>query len=295
LKQSNIAVEVLSVDSLTHVLMGHAMGALAAAVAPEAGPAVYWAAFLGNSLPDIDVPLSVLMRRGIQLHRTYTHTLAGAAALSAAATLVLATVFPAAGPARLFTWTLLGTLAHLLVDCLNLFGARPFWPLSHRQVELGVLHITDPWLLLLLGVPALGARAGWLAGDWLGAAFAAMWLYVGLRYVTARRLLRNLLRTGSHRARVVPWFSGWRYVAETVDTVEFGRWLRGRRVALETFVKRKDPRIAASLEDPRVDQFLREAEYPVALVREDEVIWIDALRRLRADFRPLRIPVQIEA
>lgn len=282
-------------DSVTHLLMGHAMGALAAAAAPEAGPAVYWAAFLGNSLPDIDVPLSVLMRRGIQLHRTYTHTLLGAAVLSAAAACALSSAFPEAGPAQLFTWTLLGALAHVAADCLNLFGARPFWPLSGRTVELGVLHITDPWLLLLLGLPAAGAGVGWLPARWLGGAFVAMWLYVAVRCLTARRILRGLLQAGSLRARVVPWFSGWRYVAETADTVEFGRWRRGRRVMLESFPKRQDPRIAASLGDPRVGQFLRESEYPVALVQEGEVVWIDALRRLRADFRPLRVPVEAEA
>ncbi len=282
-------------DSVTHVLMGHAMGALAAAVSPEAGPAVYWAAFLGNSLPDVDVPLSLLLRRGIQLHRTYTHTLFGAAALSAASAFVLRAAFPGTALAPLFVWTLLGALAHLAVDCLNLFGARPFWPLSPRTVELGILHITDPWILLLLGVPAVGAEAGVLPARWVGASFAAMWLYVAKRHLTARRLLHGLLRAGSLRARVVPWFSSWRYVAETPHTVEFGRWRRGRRVVLETFFKRDDPRIAASLEDPRVSQFLREAEYPVALVQEGEVVWIDALRRLRADFRPLRVPVHVEA
>lgn len=282
-------------DSLTHLLMGHAMGALATAVSPEAGPAVYWAALLGNSLPDVDVPLSFLLRRGIQLHRTYTHTLVGAAALSAASAGLLAAAFPGAGAGPLFFWTLLGSLAHLAVDGLNLFGVRPFWPVSRRIVELGVLHITDPWLLLLLGLPAVGAKAGWLSARWVGAAFLAMWLYVAQRHRTARRLLHELLQAGSLRARVVPWFSGWRYVAETAHSVEFGRWAGGRRVALETFARQDDPRIAATLADPRVSQFLREAEYPVALVQEGEVVWIDALRRLRADFRPLRVPVRAEA
>ncbi|MFS8639582.1 MAG: metal-dependent hydrolase [Symbiobacteriaceae bacterium] len=282
-------------DSVTHVLMGHAMGALAAAVAPEAGPAVYWAALLGNSLPDVDVPLSLLLRRGIQLHRTYTHTLAGAAALSATAAGLLAAAFPGAGPGQLFLWTLLGCLAHLAVDGLNLFGVRPFWPLSGRPVELGVLSLTDPWLLLVLGVPALGAKAGWLSARWVGTSFLAMWVYVAQRLRTAHRLHRELRAAGHRRARVVPWFSGWRYVAETAEAVEVGRWWRGRRVLLESFAKQDDPRIAATLADPRVSRFLQEAEYPVALVQDGEVVWSDALLRLRADFRPLRIPVRLGA
>lgn len=278
-------------DSLTHLLMGHAMGTLASNVSPTAGAAVYWATLIGNSLPDIDVPLSILLRRGIQLHRTYTHTAAGMLVLAAATALVLQRYFPGAGLGTLFLWTLLGCLAHVTTDCLNLFGARPFWPLNGQVVELGVLHILDPWLLVLLGGPSLGAYLQWNSPSLVAMGFLAMWPYVVYRIATARKLLQELRAAGSVRARVVPWYASWRYVYETDRAVEFGRWTRDGRLALETFVKGDDPRIEASLNDPRVHHFLRSAEYPVAQVEDDAVVWIDAIRRLRADFRPLRIPV----
>lgn len=279
-------------DSLTHILMGHALGALATTVSPEAGAGVYWAAFLGNSLPDLDVPVSLLLRRGIKLHRTFTHTLAGALALTAGTALALRARFPASSVLMLGLWTLLGVLAHLAVDGLNLFGVRPFWPVSDRRVELGVLHITDPVLLLMLGLPALGAAAGWNPSSWVAGAFLVMWAYVLNRILAANRLIRSLLDQGALRARIVPWYSTWRYIAETEHGVEFGRWHRGERIVLETFPRWEDPRIAASLADPRVSQFLCESEYPVARIEAQEVVWSDALRRLRADFRPLRIPVE---
>lgn len=268
------------------------MGTLASSVSPSAGAAVYWAALIGNSLPDLDVPISIVLRRGIQLHRTYTHTLPGVAVMSALAAGVLSTLFPGGPFAAIFGWTLLGSLVHVAVDCLNLFGARPFWPLNGRSVELGVLHIMDPFMLLLLGLPTLGAILGWNSDALVAAAFVAVWPYVFYRIRTSRRLLHRLRYEGSLRAHIVPWYASWRYVAETEGQVEFGLWRRGERIPLETFPKRTDPRITASLEDPRVSSFLRQSEYPVALVQEGEVVWIDALRRLRADFRPLRIPVE---
>lgn len=282
----------LFLDSLTHILFGHTMGTLASSVSPTAGAAVYWAALIGNSLPDLDVPVSIALRRGIQLHRTFTHTLPGVAVLSALSAGVLCALFPGAPFAALFGWTLVGSLVHVAVDCLNLFGARPFWPLNGQSVGLGVLHIMDPFLLLLLGLPTVGAYLGWLPDGLVATAFLAVWPYIFFRIRTSRRLLHRLRFEGSLRAHVVPWYASWRYIAETEGEVEFGLWRRGERVPLETFPKREDPRIAASLEDPRVSNFLRQSEYPVALVQEGEVVWIDALRRLRADFQPLRIPVE---
>lgn len=276
-------------DSLTHILMGHAMGTLASSVSPTAGAAVYWAALIGNSLPDIDVPFSILTGRGIKLHRTYTHTIPGVGLLSAATALVLQRYFPEAGLGTLIVWTLLGCLVHVAVDCLNLFGARPFWPLNGQAVELGVLHILDPVLLLLLGGPTLGAYLGWSSPAVVAMGFLAMWPYVVYRLSTARRLLHRLHLDGSLRARVVPWYATWRYIFETEGCVEFGRWHRGERIALETFPKQQDPRIVASMTDPRVSHFLRSAEYPIAMVQDDAVVWIDAVRRLRADFRPVRV------
>ncbi|MFZ5824472.1 MAG: metal-dependent hydrolase [Bacillota bacterium] len=279
-------------DALTHVLMGHAMGTLASSVSPTMGAAVYWAALVGNSLPDIDVPASILTGRGIKLHRTFTHTIPGVALLSAGTAALVQHYFPGSSFAMLFAWTLLASLVHVAVDCLNLFGAKPFWPLNGQAVELGVLHILDPFLLLLLGAPALGAYMNWSSPAWLAIGFLAVWPYVVYRLTTARRLVQQLRSEGSVRARVVPWYTSWRYIFETEGAVEFGRWQKGERVALETFVKRKDPRISASMNDPRVSHFLRSAEYPVAMVQDDAVVWIDAVRRLRADFRPLRIPVE---
>jgi len=284
------------VDSLTHLLVGHAMGAVASSLNPSAGAAVYWAALIGNSLPDIDVPVSYVLRRNFGMHRTITHTIPGVLALAAATALGVSWVYPGVPLALIFQWALLGNLAHLALDCLNLFGARPFWPFLGQSVDLGVLHILDPMLLVILGLPTLAAALGVASKTVLALSFFVIWPYVLYRLAVARRLFRRLKADGSLKARVIPWFTSWRYIFETATTIEFGYWRRGERTVLTTFHKADSPLIRASLEDPQVVSFLRSAEYPYALVQEDAdgplVVWGDVLRQLRADFRPLRVRVR---
>lgn len=286
-------------DSLTHLLVGHAMGAAASNVAHPYGAAAYWAVLVGNSLPDIDVPISLLLGRGIKLHRTITHTLPGTVILSALAAVVIGLLTPGAPFGVLFGWTLLGCLAHMALDCLNLFGARPFWPLSARAVEVGVLHILDPFLLGLLGAASLAVYAQVAPPATLAWAFLLMWPYVAYRMSTARRLYWKLRAAGSNRVRIIPWFASWRYVFETPSAIEFGHWIRGKRQAVRTYLKQEDPIIRASLNDPKVAAFLAAAEYPYARIEEDAdgpaVVWGDALRQMRADFRPVRVRVETDS
>jgi membrane-bound metal-dependent hydrolase YbcI (DUF457 family) len=285
------------VDSLTHLLVGHAMGAVASSAAHPYGAAAYWAALIGNSLPDIDVPLSLLLRRDIKLHRTFTHTLLGAMLLSSASAMLMRPFFPEVPLFLTFGFLLLGCLVHMGMDCLNLFGARPFWPMSHRAYEYGILHILDPILLVLLGIPALLTGFGKLPLSVLVLAFFAIFPYVAYRVFSARKLLQRLRVTAPLKVRIIPWFSAWRYVMETTDTVEMGSWQRGRPVLMKQFAKQESPWIQASMTDPRVADFLRGAEYPYACVEEDSggpiVVWGDMLRQLRADFRPLKVRIQI--
>lgn len=285
-------------DSLTHLLVGHAMGTAASSIAGPYGTAVYWAVLVGNSLPDIDVPFSLMLGRGIKLHRTITHTIPGNVIISALATLAVGALMPGTPFGILFGWTLMGCLSHMALDCLNLFGARPFWPLSTRAIEVGVLHILDPFMLGLLGTASLAVFFRLAPQTMLSWAFVLMWPYVAYRMATARKLYWTLRAAGSHRARVIPWFTSWRYVFETATAIEFGHWIDGKRKAVKTYMKMDHPMIKASLANPKVTAFLAAADYPYALVEEDSegpaVIWGDALRQMRADFRPLRVRVESE-
>jgi len=282
-------------DSLTHLLVGHAMGAVATSISPQAGAAVYWAAVIGNSLPDIDVPLSLLLRRDVRLHRTITHTLPGVLVLSILAAAGIGLFLPEAPFLIVFGWALLGNLTHLAMDCLNLFGARPFWPLHGRSVDLAVLHIMDPMLILMLGIPATAVAVGMANPMVVALSLFLVPCYVLYRWTKARGLARTFRQHEMLRAKVIPWFMGWRYVFETERAIEFGYWRKGRRHAISTYSKADSPLIQASLANPAVTSFLCGAEYPFAEIHEDdtghEVVWGDAVRKLRSDYQPLRVRV----
>lgn len=282
-------------DSLTHLLVGHAMGAVASSLNPQASAAVYWASLIGNSAPDIDVPVSLIFRRDIQMHRTITHTIPGVLGLTGLTAMAVLFFFPTAPFRLLFAWALLGNLTHLALDCLNLFGAKALWPFLPRSIDIGVLHILDPWIMTIVGLPTLAAALGVPSKPVLAASFFGIWPYVVYRIATARKLLGKLKREGPKKARVVPWFNSWRYILETATAIEFGCWRGGVRHRLSVFAKTDSPLIQQSLTDPEVISFLRSAEYPYAQVEEGEegttVVWGDVLRQLRADFRPLKVRI----
>lgn len=192
-----------------------------AAASTGAGAAAYWGALVGNSLPDIDVPVGYALRKGWSFHRKYTHTAPGILVLSALATGVLSLIFPDSNPVVTLGWTLAGCLTHLFLDCLNVWGARPFWPVSHRRVGWGLLFILDPYLLLFHGLAAAGEANG-LAGS-VQLAWLLTGVYLALRAalrLRVMRLVRERLQAAAPGARfaVMPVLGGinrWAYVIET--------------------------------------------------------------------------------
>jgi membrane-bound metal-dependent hydrolase YbcI (DUF457 family) len=121
-------------------------------------------------LMDIE-PLVHLVRRDPILHGV-THTLAGALAIGAAATLTgkpigswflarLSFARPEISWAQAACGAFVGTLSHLPLDALMHSDMRPWWPLSDENallhaVPLGTLH------LACIALGALGALGVWM-------------------------------------------------------------------------------------------------------------------------------------
>lgn len=283
-------------DSLTHLLVGHAMGAVVSSSTQPFGTAAYWAVLVGNSLPDIDVPISLVLTRDIKLHRTVTHTLPGAVLLASIAAVVMTHFFPGVPLYLLFAWLMLGSLSHMALDVLNLFGSSALWPVFKKPINLGVLHIVDPALLILSGVPTLGQWLKLTGPGPLHWGFYLMGPYLLYRIANAVLLSRRLRGDGVLRVRIVPWYLGWRYILEKAESIEFGAIRGGRCRVIDRYIKRHDsPLIQATLADPAVQRFLKLSEYPYAKIEEDDagplVVWADAMRQMRADFRPLKVRI----
>jgi len=117
---------------------------------------------LAAEAPDIDV-LSSFKGPGFGFahHRGFTHSVLGAALVSAAAVGVIYLVWRLRGrktrdpnlPPRwgvLFGFAYLAGLSHLLLDFTNNYGVRPFWPFSERWYSWDIVFIIEPVMYVFL-------------------------------------------------------------------------------------------------------------------------------------------------
>lgn len=274
-------------DSLTHLAMGHAMGLFAAGATPAARTAAYWGAFVGNSLPDIDVPVGHLLGKGWSLHRKFTHTIPGMLVLPALAAGLITLLVPGSSPLLTYAWTFAGVIVHVFVDCLNTFGTRPFQPFSDRFFGYGVLFIMDPVILGVLGLGDLAQLAGWISPAVMKTLYIAMWVYVVARWLMLPRLQVRVREPGVSRYTVTAWLTGWRFLREREGRLELGRVsaLGRRTVVLEAVEPARGPAVEASRQVPAVASFLQRARYPFARIDQQgdlyRVEWDDLAGRMR--------------
>jgi inner membrane protein len=157
-------------DNLAHALVGAALGRV------TGDGRVPRAALLGAvaaNLPDITELLYRRPLRGItylELHRGFTHSLAGAALEIAAGTLLVGLLLAWRGRRRgtAAPWGALLTLfaaavaSHLYMDWQGSYGLRPFLPWSERWYYADWVAIVDPffWLVPLVAL-AWGSERHW--------------------------------------------------------------------------------------------------------------------------------------
>ena len=121
------------------------------------------AAIGGSLLPDIDLVHGAPGTVGhLDKHRTYTHSLWLAPALSFILSLIIyrgSFLFgqqPVDSVLTLWPWCLLGAAVHLLADILNPFGTTLWWPKKVR-VAYDILFEFDPAFsfILILGISVM--------------------------------------------------------------------------------------------------------------------------------------------
>ena len=177
------AMQLLMFNS-THTLVGLSM---ARCGLERFAPSAVWTAVIAASLPDIDL-VSYFGGIGsyITYHRGITHGLAGILFLS----LVLAAVMHwIAG--RFWNQLVIALVVmatHPVLDFMNTYGVRPFFPFERRWIYGDILFVIDPYTDLLLGaglIFAAYARRRRTLGVALG-------LTLTVAYIAARIELRNM-------------------------------------------------------------------------------------------------------
>ena len=161
-------------DNITHAVVGLGIGALIdRSVPPEADHdarrvrtrMLLTIGCLASNVPDLDLVLTRLLEAPLGYllhHRGHTHTLVGALGEVVLLLGLVWLLWPAARrllrTSRRARLTALGTacagtLLHIAMDGLNVYGVHPFWPFDARWYYGDLIFIVEPVFWIAFGIP----------------------------------------------------------------------------------------------------------------------------------------------
>jgi inner membrane protein len=161
-------------DNLTHSIVGLGIGALIDRSIPPEGQRdaqrvrtrmLLSIGCLASNFPDLDLVLTRLLEAPLGYllhHRGHTHTLVGALGEVAVLLGLVWLLWPAARQllrtsrhARLAALgtACAGTLLHIAMDGLNVYGVHPFWPFDARWYYGDLIFIVEPVFWIAFGIP----------------------------------------------------------------------------------------------------------------------------------------------
>lgn len=273
-------------DLLSHALVG---GLVAAGGLQQKYGLVATATVVAASVaPDLDgLPGVFDARYFLELHRhPLTHSIGGAALLSAGITVVVTAVTPWKSPLPVFVVAFSGALLHVLSDLLTSWPIELFWPLSTRSFSLDLIPFLDPVILVwLLGGYLVTLRWPQHAGIAVLIAALGLAAFVGYRAGLRAVALGVADPTVAQRAALPHGLTPFQWdVIDGADGDYTVRTVDARRGIVEVervFRSEGDERaIAASRGSPLVQAFLRRARFPFAVAAGDgsgtTVDWGDA-------------------
>ncbi len=206
-------------DTLSHALLGIAVAGLSGDPLSFNNP-IYLAAIIGAQAPDFDIIAKV---RGnfalLRQHRAFSHSIPGLVMWSSLITTGFFCFFAGAPPDKVFIWSFLGGLSHIIIDFFNAHGAAILWPISRERKSFSLLNVFDPVLLSIMltvflqGLPAKETSLLF---------FSSTGLYIVIRYALKLRasswLKQYFADTTIIRILVLPSLKSilsWDFVVET--------------------------------------------------------------------------------
>ena len=217
-------------DSLTHGLLGLAIGALRRAERDRA--AVLVGCVLAAEIPDLDYlwPADNSVLHSLKAHRGFTHSLLAVPLVALVATALTKLMFRRAPAVTVFVWSLPAVLfAHLLADAWTGWGTRLALPFSDARVTLDWMMVVDPLFTLPLLVGALwGVRKRTLIRRAVLTGAAVACCYLAVRVAIRADLTARVQRAypSAETVHVFPSWLGptaWRYVAVFPERYAVGR------------------------------------------------------------------------
>ncbi|MFB1083318.1 metal-dependent hydrolase [Jeotgalibacillus sp. JSM ZJ347] len=235
-------------DTGTHIVMGFAIGGLAAidpvvANDPATAQSVLIAAVIGSQAPDADTVLKLRNNAVyIRHHRGITHSVPAVMLWPIAITAAIFPFFPEANLLHLWLWTFLAVFLHVFVDIFNSYGTQALRPFSSRWVALGVINTFDP---IIFGIHIIGLII-WGFGANPVPTFLIMYAVI-VGYYIVRFMLQSAVRHSikntipkADNVIIAPTirFYQWRIAAETKEYFYVGR-AYGRSITIYDKFKKK--------------------------------------------------------
>lgn len=175
-------------DSLTHIVLGAAIGELMAG--KKLGKKALLVGAVANSLPDIDFIASFWLptARDVWAHRGITHSLLFVVVMTPVLAWLAARIWPRIRMTRKDWWLFFAVelLTHIFIDAFNAYGTGWFEPFNHSRISFHVLFVADPFFSVWLGIAFVAlivlrsthpARKRWA---WFGLAFSSFYLCYAL-------------------------------------------------------------------------------------------------------------------
>jgi len=141
-------------DSLTHIVLGAAIGELMAG--KKLGKKALLIGAVANSLPDIDFIASAFLptAQDVWAHRGLTHSLLFIVVMTPLLTWLVTRIWPQTTmtKAQWYIFFSVQLFVHIFIDAFNAYGTGWFEPFSHYRVALHVLFVADPFFSVWLAI-----------------------------------------------------------------------------------------------------------------------------------------------
>lgn len=171
-------------DSLTHIVLGAAIGELMAG--KKLGKKALLIGAIANSLPDIDFVASFWLptAQDVWAHRGLTHSILFVVVMTPLLSWLAARIWPRTGMTRKDWWILIGVelFVHIFIDAFNAYGTGWFEPFDHHRISFHVLFVADPFYSVWLAIAFVALlvlrkdhrrRKKWA---WFGLLFSSLYL-----------------------------------------------------------------------------------------------------------------------
>jgi inner membrane protein len=136
-------------DPVTHGIVGLAIAAVTGEPAAVNNPYAI-GCLLGAVIPDGDIVMQIKGHYSyLKNHRGVSHSIPFAFLYGGAIALLLSVLFPGAAFLKLFLYSIVGCLSHLILDITNSYGAKIFWPFFNKKYTTDLLLVYDPVLFIL--------------------------------------------------------------------------------------------------------------------------------------------------